>query len=103
MKKTLTLSLLLIAAASLAFAHAGEVHTYMGTITTLQKDGGFTMTTTGDRTVHVQLAKTTSLLHADGQSANAAELQAGSRVVVKMSKDGRTALSVKIGAARERK
>ena len=44
MKKTIAISLLLVfAAATLAFGHAGEIHSYMGTVTTVhtvQTDAG---------------------------------------------------------------
>ena len=86
---------------TLAFAHAGEVHSYMGTITTLHQDGSFMLEKTDGNTIHVQIASTTTYMHADGQVAKASELKAGSRVVVKMSKDGKTALNIKIAAAKK--
>ena len=99
MKKPLALSLLfLLAAATLAFGHAGETHSYMGTVTTLHDDGSFMLKKTDGATMHVLVAKTTTWLHADDQAATAADLKTGSRVVVKISRDGKTALSVKMAA-----
>jgi uncharacterized protein GlcG (DUF336 family) len=102
MKKTLTVTLLLLfAVATVAFGHAGETHGYMGTITTLNNDGSFMLKKTDGTTMLVLVAKTTSYLHADDKAATAADLKAGSRVVVKISKDGKTALSVKMAAAKQ--
>jgi len=102
MKKRIALSLFLVlAAATVAFGHAGEVHSYMGTVEALQADGSFTLNRTNGDAIHVYVAKTTAYLHADGQAASASELKPGSRVVVKMSTDGKTASSVKMAAARK--
>ncbi len=102
MKKVLAVSLLgLFAMATLALGHAGEVHSYMGTITTLHEDGSFMMKKTDGKEMHVQVASTTKYLHANGQAGNAGDLKVGSRVVVKVSKDGKTALSVTMAAARK--
>ena len=102
MKKTIAISMLLVfAAATLAFGHAGEIHSYMGTVTTVHDDGSFMLKKTDGTTMHVMVSQTTSYLHADGHAATAAELTESSRVVVKIGKDGKTALSVKIAAAKE--
>ena len=102
MKKTIALSLLLVfAAATLAFGHAGEIHSYMGTVAMVHDDGSFMLKKTNGTTMHVLVSQTTVYLHADGHAATAAELTASSRVVVKIGKDGKTALSVKIAAAKE--
>jgi hypothetical protein len=100
MNKALAMTLLFLLVPALAFAHAGEVHSYMGTITALHEDGSFTIQKTDGTAMDVLVSKTTTYLHADGQAASAAELRAGSRVVVKVAKDGKTALSVKMAAAR---
>ena len=102
MKKRVAVTFLIALTATLAFGHAGEVHTYMGTITTLHDDGSFMLKTTDDTTMHVAVAKTTKFLRADGQAAKASELKIGSRVVVKMSKDGKTALSVKMAVTKKK-
>jgi hypothetical protein len=99
MKKALPIAIvLLLLIPTLAFAHAGEVHSYRGTVATLHEGGAFTLQETGGMTIEVQVAATTTWLYADGSSARAADLKAGNRVVVRMSKDGKTATSVKMAA-----
>ncbi len=94
MKNTLiALSLLLLLAAS-AFAHAGHVHTYMGTVTMLHDDQSFMMKTTDGKDITIQTSPATTYAHADGTAATRADLAAGVRVVVKMALDGKTAASV---------
>jgi hypothetical protein len=102
MKKALAIALLaLFAVATLAVAHAGEIHSYMGTIAAVHGDGSFTLEKTDGQTIAVAVAQTTRYLYADDHAANPADLKAGSRVVVKMSKDGKTALSVTMAAAKK--
>jgi multidrug efflux pump subunit AcrA (membrane-fusion protein) len=99
MKKVLAVSLLLVLAmATLAFGHAGETHSYMGTVTTLHDDGSFMLKKADGSTMHVLVAKTTVYLGADDKAATPRDLKAGMRVVAKISKDGKTALSVKMAA-----
>lgn len=81
---------------ALAFAHAGEVHSYMGTVTSVEEDGGFELKKTDGETMHVQVSKTTAYLFADGEKAGPGDLKAGSRVVAKISDDGKTALIIKM-------
>jgi len=97
MRKLVLYSLLLLVTLN-AFGHAGEVHKYMGTVTTLHDDGSFMLKKTDGDTIHVAVAKTTVYLHADGRSATRAELVAGKRVVVTISKDGKTASTIKFAA-----
>lgn len=100
-RKTVFVSLLLFAAvAGQAFAHAGEVHSYMGTITAADGAGAYTMTTTKNEEVSFVTAKTTTYRFADNRPATESDLVAGARVVVEISKDGRTATSVKIARSR---
>jgi hypothetical protein len=100
MKKMVSLSLVLILAAAAALAHAGHAHTYMGSVTTLRDDGGFTMKTTEEKEVAVQTSRDTVFTQADGRAVTRAELVVGMRVVVKMSQDGKTAASVKMSPAK---
>jgi len=96
MRHTLAaLALLLFAAA--AFAHAGHVHTYMGTVSMLHDDSSFMMKTTDGKDVTVATNAATAYLHADGTTATRADLATGMRVVVKLTLDGKTAASVKMG------
>jgi hypothetical protein len=99
MKKVFAMSFFfLLTVTTLAFAHAGEVHTYMGTVTKLEADGSFTMEKTDGKTITVLTSKATTYLHADNHAADASELKVGSRVVVKMSTDGKTATRVQMSA-----
>ena len=102
MKRHLAISFLIVfGTVTIAFAHAGEVHSYMGTVTSLAEDGSFALKKTDGETMHVHVTKGTTYVHADGQEATASDLKVGSRVVAKISKDGKTALSVKMSAKRK--
>ena len=101
MRRFAVMALTLIVALN-AFAHTGEVHTYMGTVTTLHKDGSFMLQKTDGKTLHVEITKKTTWLRADGKTAKPAELAKGKRVAVTLAKDGRTATRVKLGAAARR-
>lgn len=81
-----------------AFGHAGEVHTYMGTITTVHEDGSFMLKKTDGKTIHVAVSANTAFLHADGRKASRGDIAAGRRAVVTISKDGKTAATVKLAA-----
>lgn len=98
LKRIALFSLLFVLTTTMAFAHAGEVHTYLGTITQMNKDGSFVMKMTNGKERTVLVAKTTTYTHADGHEAKPSELAVGKRVSAKISKDGRTALSVKLNA-----
>jgi hypothetical protein len=100
LKKTFASFVLLFLVAASAFAHAGEVHTYMGTVTTLH-GGEFMMKTKEGKEITVETTKSTKFLHADNHPAKLSELAVGSRVVVRMSKDGKTAASVKMSAPKK--
>ncbi|MEK6375944.1 MAG: hypothetical protein AABO58_24975 [Acidobacteriota bacterium] len=100
MKKALSLSLVLLLAAAAAFAHGGHGHTYMGSVTMLHDDGSFMMQTTGGKEITVLTSEDTAYAHSDGHAAKRSELAVGMRVVVKMTTDGKTAASVKIGSAK---
>ena len=99
MRKFILFSLLLIVATG-AFGHAGEVHTYMGTVTALHDDGSFMLKKTDGKTMHVEVSKSTAYLHANGKAATSAELTTGKRVVVTISKNGKTATTIKLAAAK---
>lgn len=99
MKRAFASFALLFLVAASALAHAGEVHSYMGTVKTLHGDV-FVMKTTTGKEIKVETTSNTKFLHSDNHVAKLSELVVGSRVVVKMSKDGKTAASVKISAPR---
>ena len=58
----------------------------------------FMMKTTEGKDLTIDTTPTTTWLHADGHAAKASELVAGSRVVITMNVDGKTAASVKVSA-----
>ncbi|MEA2163524.1 MAG: hypothetical protein QOK37_1651 [Thermoanaerobaculia bacterium] len=98
MKKLIGISLFFLLAVTGAFAHAGHLHTYMGSVTMLDGDNAFMMKTTDGKDLTVATSKSTSWLRADNRAAKQSELTVGARVVVKMSTDGKTAASVKMAA-----
>lgn len=98
MRRTSLFIVLLILISTNLFAHAGEVHTYMGTVTMLHGNGAFMMKTAEDKVLTVSTSKSTVYVHADGRVAKYSEVVTGRRVVVTMSKDGKTATRVKLGA-----
>lgn len=101
MKRIVIFTLLFLFTATLAFAHAGEVHTYLGTITRINADGSFVIRMTNGKDRTVLIAKSTTYAHADGRKGSRSELVVGQRVSAKISKDGKTALSVKLSAPKK--
>ena len=101
MKKQFALLAVLALIATSAFAHAGHAHTYMGTVTMLHGADAFMIKTTDGKDVTITTSPKTRYLHADDQPGNRSEIVVGSRVVVKMNTDGKTADSVKIGAGKK--
>jgi hypothetical protein len=96
MKKNFAITILLLFVVTSAFAHAGHVHTYMGSVTMLHGTNGFMMKTTDGKDLTVQTTPKTIWLRADGHAAKSSDLIVGSRVVVKTNVDGKTAASVKM-------
>jgi hypothetical protein len=99
MRKFILFSLLVIVALN-AFGHAGEVHTYMGTVTALHDDGSFTLEKTDGQTMQVMVSASTAYLTADGKAASRADLTVGKRVVATIAKDGKTASTIKLAGAK---
>jgi hypothetical protein len=98
MKKLLAMSLFLLLAVTSAFAHAGHIHTYMGSVTMLHGDNAFMIKTTDGKDLTIETSPKTTWLRSDNHAAKKAELIVGTRVVVKMSIDGKTAASVKMSS-----
>ena len=96
MKKLIAAALFLVAVS--AFAHAGHIHTYMGSVTMLHGGGAFMMKTTDGKDLTIQTSTKTKWLHSDNHAAEKSELAVGQRVVVKMMIDGKTADTVKMSA-----
>lgn len=88
--------------ATSALAHAGHAHTYLGTVTMLHGDSAFMMKTTDGKEITVPTSRKTAYIRADNHAAKKSELAVGMRVVVKMSKDGKTAASVKMSAPKKK-
>jgi hypothetical protein len=96
MKKLFAISLFLLPAVTSAFAHAGHIHSYMGSVTMLHGDNAFMMKTTDGKELTIQTSPKTTWLHSDDRAAKQSDLAVGTRVVVKMMTDGKTAASVKM-------
>ena len=78
------------------YGHAGEVHTYLGTIKAL--DGNQMMIVTKDgKEMPVTLTSETKYWQGT-TPAKRADLSVGARVSVELGTDGKSATSVKIGA-----
>ena len=98
MKKMLAISLFVLLTAGSVFAHAGHTHTYMGTVTMLHGRTMFMMRTTDGKELTITTTDKTEWLHADGHAAAQSDLAVGSRVVVKMNTDGKSAASITMSA-----
>jgi hypothetical protein len=98
MKKLVAVSLFLLLTVTSAFAHAGHIHTYMGSVTMLHGDNAFVMKTTEGKELTIQTTAKTKWLRSDNHPASRSELAVAQRVVVKMMEDGKTADTVKMSA-----
>lgn len=103
MKRMAALTLLLLFTATVAFGHAGEEHTYLGTVTKLNADGSFVINMTNKKDRTVLVSKNTTYTHSDGHKGQRSELTVGQRVSVRIAKDGKTALNVKFAAKASKK
>ena len=73
MRKPLAiLALLLVAAA--AFAHAGHMHTYMGTVTMLHGDNAFMIKTTDGKDVTIETSPKTEFTTSEGHAAKKSDV-----------------------------
>jgi uncharacterized protein DUF5666 len=95
MRKLTALLLLLIAAT--AFAHAGHVHKYLGTITAIHDDQVVIHTTDGKDVTFV-VTTATAFKRGDAD-AKRADMTKGTRVSVELALDGKSATLVKLGNA----
>lgn len=98
MKRVSVVSLFLVfIVAAAAHAHKGEVHSYIGTITRVTADS-LTIKTKDGKGHSIKTSKDTTYTHSDNHKGKRSELKAGTRAVVKISKDGETAENVKFSA-----
>ncbi len=104
MKKMISLFLFLTVTFTVAnvFAHAGHIHTYMGTVTMLHTGTQFMMETSDGKDLTIDTTEKTSWLDAKGHAAKKNEFAVGSRVVVKMNREGKTAASVTMASPQTR-
>lgn len=100
-RASLAIAILLLLPALAALGHAGEVHTYMGTVASVDASGAFTLKKTDGTEMPVSVSPKTVYLDAKGRKAKPAQLTVGTRVVVKIGKDGATAVSVKMSAPKK--
>lgn len=94
--RTVAFSLLFLVLAAPALPHAGEVHTYMGTVSAVGPDSSFGMKTKEGTELNVLTSKTTTFRFADGKPAAFSDLAPGKRVVVTLAKDAKTATLIKL-------
>jgi hypothetical protein len=90
------LPLLLLLAATTAFAHAGHHHKYLGTVTSIHDDEVAIHTTDGKDVIFI-VTKETAFKRGDAE-AGRADMTAGTRVSVELATDGRSAVLVKLPA-----
>jgi len=98
MRKLIAVSILTLLAATTALAHGGHVHNVMGTVKTIQA-GQLVVEKTDGAEMTVILNSATKY-EKGGQPASHADLVAGARVSVHLANDSKTAVTVKIAAAK---
>jgi len=95
-RKALFLFFALALLSSLAFAHAGHQHHFLGTVKSLAADDLVVTATDGaDRTF---VLTDTTALQRGSEAASRADLTPGTRVSVEVANDGKTAVTIKLGA-----
>lgn len=97
MKRFATAAILFSLATTTLFGHAGEVHTYLGTVKSLDGDQAV-ITTKDGKEVPVTLTNETKYWRGTAP-ANRSDLAVGTRVSVEIGMDGKSATNVKIGTA----
>ena len=80
-----------------AFAHKGEVHSYMGTVIEVTANRITLKDTKGEKHA-LRTSESTTYSHWDNHLARRSELKVGMRVVARIAKDGETVTSVKFAA-----
>jgi hypothetical protein len=96
MRKIASLFLLVLLVSSAALAHGGPGN-LLGTVKTLS-EGQIVVTSKDGHEVTVQLTEKTTYERA-GKAAARQDVVEGARVSVKLEKDGKTAVTVKIGSS----
>ena len=99
MKRKLSIAFILAALLTVnVFGHAGEVHTILGTVKTLHQNH-IVVTDKSGKQITAVFAKTTKYWKGKTK-ASRADVKPGTRVSVELSKDGKTATSIKIGVSK---
>jgi hypothetical protein len=99
MRKIASLFLLVLLASSAALAHGGSGK-LLGIVKEVHEEH-MVVTSTDGHEVTVQLTEKTTYEKAN-KTATRADLTVGSRVSVQLEKDGKTAVTVKIGSAKSK-
>ena len=99
MRKIASLSLIVLLAASAALAHGGTGN-LLGTVKEVN-EGQMVVTSTDGHEVTVQLTEKTKYEKAH-KPATKQDIAVGTRVSVKLEKDGKTAVAVTIGSPKSK-
>ena len=90
---------ILVALATVSvFGHAGEVHTILGTVKAVQENH-FVIIDKNGKEVNAVVGRNTKYWKGKA-TATIADIKAGTRVSVVLSKDGKTATTVRIGVSK---
>lgn len=95
MTRTLSAAFLALFIAAAAFAHAGHVHNFLGTVKSVQSNA-FTIVSTQSKEVAFVLTPSTSFMRGD-KTVSRQDLVNGERVAVHVADDGHTATLIRIG------
>lgn len=98
MKKALALAVLSLLLATVALAHGGHQHSYLGTVKMLHENH-LMVTTTDGKEVAFTLTDATTYTRGEA-AATKADLKEGVRVSVGVANDGKTAKAIKIAPAK---
>lgn len=95
LKKTLMITLLVALAAAPLLAHSGHEHKIMAVVNSLHGDNLAVTATDGDK-VTVTLTKATKLFRGDKEMSRS-DLVEGERVVIEMTRDGKSVAVIRLG------
>lgn len=98
MKRAIALAVLSLLLATIALAHGGHQHNYLGTVKALQ-ESQLVVTTKDNKEVTFTLTDATAYTRG-GAAATKADLKEGVRVSVGVANDGKTATTIKIAPAK---
>lgn len=97
MNRILSAAFLSLFIAATAFAHAGHVHNFMGTVKSVSGND-LTIVSTASKEVHFVLTAATAYKRGE-EKAGRENLTPGTRVAVHVADDGHTATLIRIGTA----